>query len=74
MGMYDELRCHYPLPVEGANARDYQTKDTPCQYLNHYEITTDGVLRHKVIGPLTRETWNRDVLPLVQQLQQAARP
>ena len=50
MGMYDELRCHYPLPVEGANARDYQTKDTPCQYLNHYEITTDGVLRHKEWG------------------------
>ena len=47
MGMYDELRCNYPLPVPGANARDYHTKDTPCQYLNKYEITADGVLRHK---------------------------
>ena len=47
MGMFDDLRCHYPLPVPGANARDYQTKDTPCQYLNKYEITAEGVLRHK---------------------------
>jgi hypothetical protein len=47
MGMYDELRCHYPLPVPGANERDYQTKDTPSQYLYHYEITAGGVLRHK---------------------------
>jgi hypothetical protein len=48
MGMYDDLRCHYPLPVAGANERDYQTKDTPCQYLNKYEITAEGVLRHRV--------------------------
>lgn len=46
MGMYDELRCHYPLPVAGANARNYQTKDTPSQDLHKYEITVDGVLRH----------------------------
>lgn len=47
MGMYDELRCNYPLPVPGANERDYQTKDTPSQSLNKYEITADGVLRYK---------------------------
>jgi hypothetical protein len=47
MGMYDDLRCHYPLPVKGANERGYQTKDTPCQYLNKYEITAEGVLRHQ---------------------------
>lgn len=50
MGMYDELRCHYPLPVAGANARDYQTKDTPYQYLYRYEITAEGVLRHQEWG------------------------
>lgn len=47
MGMYDELRCHYPLPVAGANERDYQTKDTPDQYLYRYEITAEGRLRHQ---------------------------
>ncbi len=47
MGMFDDLRCHYPLPVAGANDRDYQTKDTPCQYLNKYEITAEGTLRHQ---------------------------
>ena len=49
MGMFDSLRCLYPLPVAGANTRDYQTKDTPCQSLNKYEITANGVLRHKEI-------------------------
>ena len=47
MGMFDDLRCNYPLPVAGANERDYQTKDTPCQYLHKYEITAEGVLRHQ---------------------------
>ena len=47
MGMFDNIRCHYPLPVAGANAREYQTKDTPSQYLYKYEITPNGVLRHK---------------------------
>lgn len=27
MGMFDYLRCKYPLPVEGADGLDYQTKD-----------------------------------------------
>lgn len=51
MGMFDNLRCLYPLPVKGANERQYQTKDTPCQYLNDYEITKDGVLRHREFDP-----------------------
>jgi hypothetical protein len=44
MGMFDYLRCSYPLPLEGANARDYQTKDTPTQLLDNYEIREDGSL------------------------------
>lgn len=43
MGMFDEVRCHYPLPVEGANALHYQTKDTDCN-LDQYEIREDGTL------------------------------
>ena len=44
MGMFDNLRCRYPLPVDGANDRLYQTKDTPSQYLDVYEIREDGAL------------------------------
>lgn len=44
MGMFDDLRCKYPLPVEGANDLAYQTKDTPCQYMEMYEIREDGTL------------------------------
>ena len=46
MGLFDDLRCHYPLPIEGANALDYQTKDTPAQFLDRYEIRADGTLWH----------------------------
>ena len=48
MGMYDEIQCKYPLPVEGANAHNFQTKDTPAQFLDHYEIREDGTLWHEV--------------------------
>lgn len=47
MGMYDELRCHYPLPVDGANTLLFQTKDTDAQYLDLYEIRADGTLWHE---------------------------
>ena len=46
MGMFDNLRCEYPLPVPGANEREYQTKDTPSQFLATYFITKDGKLTH----------------------------
>jgi cytochrome c biogenesis protein CcmG, thiol:disulfide interchange protein DsbE len=31
-----------------------------------------GIVRHKVIGPLTQEAWQREVQPLVARLQQEA--
>ena len=49
MGMFDYLRCSYQLPVEGANARNYQTKDTPAQLLDKYEIREDGTLWHQPV-------------------------
>ena len=49
MGMFDYLRCSYPLPVEGANDRNYQTKDTPAQLLDKYEIREDGTLWHQSV-------------------------
>jgi hypothetical protein len=48
MGMFDELRCKYPLPVPGANELLFQTKDTPEQYMDLYEIREDGSLWHEV--------------------------
>lgn len=47
MGLFDYVRCHYPLPVEGAAALEYQTKDTPAQWLDEYEIRADGTLWHQ---------------------------
>ena len=44
MGMFDDIKCKYPLPLDGANALDYQTKDTDAQNLDNYEIREDGTL------------------------------
>lgn len=49
MGMFDYIRCNYPMPLEGANARIYQTKDTPAQLLDNYEIRVDGSLWHQSV-------------------------
>ena len=46
MGMYDNLKCKYPLPVEGANQLSYQTKSLDCT-LDDYEIWEDGTLWHE---------------------------
>lgn len=46
MGMYDHLRCLYPLPILGANELSYQTKSLDCA-LDDYEIGVDGRLRHQ---------------------------
>lgn len=43
MGMFDYLRCAYPLPDE-APAGGWQTKDTPSQLLEEYVINADGRL------------------------------
>jgi len=47
MGMFDYIRCSYPLPLEGANAHTYQTKDAPAQFCDIYEIREDGTLWHE---------------------------
>lgn len=47
MGVFDEIRCRYPLPVPGANDLAYQTKDTDAQFLDNYEIREDGTLWHE---------------------------
>ncbi len=47
MGLFDYLRCYYPLEPEGANDYEFQTKDTSAQYMDHYEIRKDGTLWHE---------------------------
>ena len=47
MGVFDNVTCHYPLPPEIPEGRDWQSKDTPAQYLDHYEIRQDGTLWHQ---------------------------
>jgi cytochrome c biogenesis protein CcmG, thiol:disulfide interchange protein DsbE len=39
-----------------------------------FVVDRDGVVRHKVIGPLTQEVWKNEVLPLLQRLQQQDAP
>lgn len=54
MGLFDELRCKYPLPIAGANDLLFQTKSFDSPYMDQYEIREDGtiwyetyVLRHE---------------------------
>jgi len=47
MGMFDDIKCKYQLPISGANDLDYQTKDTEHQWLDQYEIREDGTLWHE---------------------------
>ena len=46
MGMFDYVRCDYPLPDGGppAGAGLFQTKDTPDQFLRVFKITDGGHL------------------------------
>lgn len=43
MGMFDYLRCKYPLPVPEAQDVEFQTKDLHCQ-MDNCEIREDGTL------------------------------
>lgn len=43
MGLFDTVRCDYPLPVEGANALSYQTKSLDSGCLT-YRISSAGRL------------------------------
>lgn len=60
MGMYDNIKCKYPLPAGGppnAGELDYQTKDTWSQGLDHYEIREDGTLWIEEYDVKDRSTW-----------------
>ncbi len=44
MGMFDELKCEYPLPIPEVQDVIFQTKDTPNQMLDLFVIKADGSL------------------------------
>ena len=46
MGMFDDITCDYKTdpPTKGIA---FQTKDTPAQYLDKYNIREDGTLWHE---------------------------
>jgi hypothetical protein len=44
MGMFDYIKCEYPLPDIELQNEMFQTKDTPDQFLSLYTITKDGRL------------------------------
>ncbi len=43
MGMFDHVRCYYPLPDAEAQDAAFQTKDLACA-LDDYSITREGRL------------------------------
>ncbi len=47
MGLYDYLKCEYPLPVELKKDVWCQSKDTPAQWMDTYEIRSDGTIWHQ---------------------------
>ncbi len=49
---------------QGRAGFDYGVYGVPETFV----IDRRGVIRHKVIGPMTREKWQREVLPLLQRL------
>ena len=44
MGMFDYIRCEYPLPGNPDVRGAWQTKDTPDQSMDTYVIDKDGRL------------------------------
>ena len=48
MGLFDYIRCERELPAPNAQDLEYQTKDTPAQFMERYTIRADGTLWHEV--------------------------
>jgi hypothetical protein len=46
MGLFDHVRCEYPLPDPTQQEREFQTKDLDS-LMHHYVITRDGRLIRK---------------------------
>lgn len=44
MGMFDYIKSSFPLPLPEVQDKQFQTKDTPSQFCDEYEIRADGTL------------------------------
>jgi len=44
MGMFDHVRCEYPLPEPELQDELFQSKDTPVQGMVNYLVTREGEL------------------------------
>ncbi len=42
--MFDTIFCEFPLPIKKFQKNDFQTKDTPNQFLDLYKIKENGTL------------------------------
>ena len=47
MGMFDYIKCKYPLPISGLNDINFQTKSLD-NCLEQYEIREDGTLWREI--------------------------
>ncbi len=50
---------------QGKVGIDYGVYGVPETYI----IDRQGIIRHKVIGPITQENWDKELLPLIRKLQ-----
>jgi cytochrome c biogenesis protein CcmG/thiol:disulfide interchange protein DsbE len=67
--MLDQEGDPYALTASDPDGRvsiDYGVYGAPESYL----IDRDGVIRFKQIGPITREVWQKEILPRAKQLSQ----
>ena len=63
MGMFDNIKCSYKLPIEKDFSKEvFQTKNTPAQWLDHYEIREDGTLWHENYDTEDRSDPNKEGL------------
>lgn len=58
--MFDNLKCLYPLSINDFKNEVFQTKDTPAQMLDLYEIRSDGTLWHENYDTEDRSDPNAD--------------
>lgn len=50
MGMFDYVKCNYPLPRPEDVGVEFQTKTFEDPFMQHYEISTDGRLLLQIVN------------------------
>jgi cytochrome c biogenesis protein CcmG, thiol:disulfide interchange protein DsbE len=53
------------LDRDGRTGADYGVQGVPVSFV----IDSQGLVRHRHVGPLTRQAWQQDLLPLIRSLQ-----